>query len=266
LKRLNIFAKGNLDVRDSLHSLRMDGELRWNGINQALKMNGIAVTARVRHETSLGAEATIASTGIVPAVFDGHDIPLGAYPLATQFGRKIFEASPDVFVLSIQPDIQLTNARHGQERFLFYPDGMDRWQAVQRDWLKREFHPEPLICAGAAMDHMEKLIGCLRATNDVPILVYNMSSVVRGETLHRHAGQEDILSTRIKRFNLALVELSQRSGISIVDVDRLVAQGGAETMKMDTNHLTERGCHAVANEVIHILQDHGCIAPGEGMG
>ena len=34
MDRLTIFAKGNLDVRDTLHALRVGGELRWNGVNE----------------------------------------------------------------------------------------------------------------------------------------------------------------------------------------------------------------------------------------
>src|SRR5215468_1752980 len=33
LRRVNLFLKGNLDVRDSLHSLRLNGKLEWNGVN-----------------------------------------------------------------------------------------------------------------------------------------------------------------------------------------------------------------------------------------
>ena len=37
MSRLTIFAKGNLDVADTLHSLRLGGERAWNGINEVLR-------------------------------------------------------------------------------------------------------------------------------------------------------------------------------------------------------------------------------------
>jgi hypothetical protein len=70
---------------------------------------------------------------------------------------------------------------------------------------------------------------------------------------------DESLSTRIRRFNLALVELSRETGVSIVDVDRIVACGGAEALKLDATHLTAEGCRAVAEEVLRILRDYGLM-------
>ena len=69
----------------------------------------------------------------------------------------------------------------------------------------------------------------------------------------------EILSTRIRRFNLGLVELSEELGISIVDVDAIVARGGSDRLKLDTAHLTPDGYRLVAEEVARILDDLGCF-------
>jgi hypothetical protein len=201
------------------------------------------------------------ATGEIPEALSDRTLPLGAYPLKAQFGQAIFETETDAFVLSIQPDLQITMARHRQDRFVFHPNNFDQWPEADREWLRREFEPgadPPDV--HASMANLEAVVERLRAGSSAPILVYNVSSVVPGETVHCHAGMADILSTRIKRFNLALVELSQRTGISIVDVDRIVARHGADAMKLDTTHLTEKGCRAVAEEVLRILEDFGCLS------
>lgn len=261
LSRLNIFAKGNLDVHDTLHSLELNGSVVWNGINQAIRERGGGPTVRVRHETSLGSAAILQARGEIPSVFDGRVLPLDPYPLSTQFGRTLFEVSADVFVLSIQADLQVATARHRQQGFLFNPNDISRWSEEDREWLFREFEPVPIASADEGIKALEAVIMQLRSRTEAPILVYNVSSVVPGEMVHSHAGLEDIASTRIKRFNLALVELSQRTGISIVDVDRIVAERGTKAMKLDTTHLTAEGCSAVAREVLRILEALGCIAP-----
>lgn len=264
MKRLTIFAKGNLDVRDSLHSLRIDGEVRWNGINAVLRERASPLTIRVRHETSTGSEALLAATGQVPTALDGRTLSLDAYPLAAQYGVAMFEAEADACVLSIQPDVQVKSVRHRRDGFLFYPENMEQWPQSDLEWLRGEFFPDGLVDADKAMASLEGVIERLRAVRDVPILIYNISSVIPGETLHCHEGMEDSFSTRIRRFNLALIELSQRTGISIVDVDRIVATGGAAALKYDATHLTARGCRAVAEEVLRILEDVGCIpSPGD---
>ncbi|MBV1918293.1 MAG: hypothetical protein KUG65_09575 [Sphingomonadaceae bacterium] len=246
-------------MRDTLHSLELSGEVRWNGINQLLRENGSGISARVKHETSLGSEATANATGEIPEALINRELPLGSYPPSIQFSRAIFDFKADVYVLSIQPDLQIQPARHRHGGFLFHPDGLQQWEETDRQWLMREFASQPRTEPDAAMLALENLIGKLRTVSDAPILIYNVSSLVPGETIHCYAGLEDILSTRIKHFNLALIELSQRTGISIVDVDRIVAETGAAAMKIDTTHLTEQGCRAVAEEVVRILQDYGCI-------
>ena len=50
VKRLTIFAKGNLDLRDTLHSQKLADRLAWNGINEILRASH-GCAARVRHET-----------------------------------------------------------------------------------------------------------------------------------------------------------------------------------------------------------------------
>lgn len=263
MKRLNIFAKGNLDVHDTLHSLTFGGEVTWNGINQAIKERGGGPVVRVRHETSSGSAATLQASGHVPAAFAGRELPLDSHSLPIQYSRAIFDAPADAYVLSIQPDLQVGLARHRRDGYLFHPYDMAQWSERDREWLRCEFEPVPPLEVGQAMRDLEALVTALRAVSDAPILVFNMSAVAPGESIHCHVGMEDIFSTRIRRFNLGLIELSQRTGISIVDVDRIVAQHGAREMKFDVTHLTAAGCRAVAGEVIRILEDLGCIPPLE---
>jgi len=263
LKRLNLFAKGNLDVRDSLHSLRLGGEVRWNGINSLARERGLDATIRVRHEVSIGSEALAQADGTIPQAFAGRDLPLGAYTLEAQFGQAVYTAGADAYVLSIQPDIQMTPARHRRDGFLFQAQGRNDWQQADLDWLRADFEPAGLSEPEPALAAFEAVIERLRGAGAAPILVYNMSSVVPGETIHCHAGWEDLLSTRIRTFNLGLVELSQRTGISIIDVDRIVAEHGQRAMKLDTTHLTEQGCRAVAEEVLRVLGDYGCLSAAE---
>ena len=49
--RLSLFAKGNTDLRDSLHLHAVGEKVLWNGINQVLRDQKRDCTIRVRHET-----------------------------------------------------------------------------------------------------------------------------------------------------------------------------------------------------------------------
>ena len=67
----------------------------------------------------------------------------------------------------------------------------------------------------------------------------------------------------MRRFNLGLAELSQQTGISVIDVDRIVARAGADRLKLDTVHLTAEGCRLVAEEVVRVLDDLGYLPAAE---
>jgi hypothetical protein len=87
--------------------------------------------------------------------------------------------------------------------------------------------------------------------------------VVPGEQVHAYQGMDELFSTRARRFNLGLIELSQQTGVSIIDVDAIVARAGADRMKYDALHLTGEGCRAVAQEVVRVLEDYGLLPAEE---
>jgi hypothetical protein len=66
MARLVLFAKGNLDLRDSLHSLIIGDQLLWNGLNEIVRARFPGTTIRLRHETWTRSDALLASAGDVP--------------------------------------------------------------------------------------------------------------------------------------------------------------------------------------------------------
>jgi hypothetical protein len=255
LKRLTLFAKGNVDVHDSLHSCRIAGTIAWNGVNEALRHEHPGWSVRLRHETWTRSDAVLSSQGVVPEELAGRDLMLGAYPLASQFSRAVFESAADAVVLSLQPDIMSTLVRHRRDGFSFYPSDMALWNPQDRRWLASEFETLEELSVAASMKNFSTIIAAIRAHRDVPILIYNLSAITPGEMLHCYQGLEGTLSSRIKEFNVGLIRLSEETGISIVDVDSLVARNGGEALKLDTTHLTPLGYQIVAREVIRVLDD-----------
>ena len=260
MKRLSILAKGNLDLRDSLVAAHDGGVLAWNGLNAALADRFPGHRAHVRHETFTRSDALLAATGAIPAEMALHDPPLGPYPLAGQFADTLFQARHDAVILSIQPDLMTVLARHVETGDLFYPYGAACWPEAYRRWLAGAFGAEPLLAVERSMANLAAIVARRRAVSDAPILIYNVPCAVRGERVHDYAGLDETFATRIRRFNLGLIDLSRETGVSIVDVDALVAREGARTMTLDPLHLTPAGCRLVAAEVVHILDDLGCFA------
>jgi hypothetical protein len=259
VQRLNIFAKGNVDLRDSLLYASVDGKIEWNGINELVRQDFPRHVVRVRHETWTRSDALAATAGAIPEELRQKNLPLGAYPLESQFSRKVFEAPSDVVALSIQTDVFTVLVRHRRDGYLFYPFGWESWPDAERRWLRDSFENVGFLEVAASMEHLSRICQEIRARSDARILIYNLSAAVPGDAVHCYQGLGEVLSARIRRFNLALVELSERLGISVVDVDTVVARAGAERVKIGLLHLTPEGNALVAREVTRILQDLGCF-------
>jgi hypothetical protein len=259
VKRLNLFVKGNVDVHDSLHSCRIRGEVCWNGINDVIRTRYPGTLVRLKHETCARSDAVLETTGAVPHEIEERQLPLGSYPAASQFSTALFESKVDGIVLSIQPDICIEMVRHRKAGYLFYPRDAESWPKPDRQWLKSAFYPVDPPDAATSMDNLEAIINKIRMHSDVPILVFNMSSIVPGEAVHCLQGLGETFSTRVRRFNLGLAELSEKTGISIIDVDTIIGRAGADRLKLDAIHLAPEGYRLIAEEVVRVLDDLGVL-------
>lgn len=259
MKRLTLFAKGNVDVHDSLHSCRIGGELAWNGLNDVLRVTHPGCLARLKHETFTRSDALLLCDGATPAALRGRELPLGSYSVASQFSAAIFETNADAIILSMQPDMATSLVRHKKEGFLFYPSDAAHWPAADRQWLRSEFEPVENLDVEKSTAHLAAVIARIRQNSDAPILVYNVSPITPGEAIHCYQGFDETYSVRIRRFNLGLIELSAQTGVSIIDVDSLLARNGADALKLDTIHLTPAGYRLVAEEVVRVLADLGVL-------
>lgn len=256
---LKIFARGNVDVKDSLLWSRVGGVVQWNGIGEVLRARHPDVVAKVRHETC-------ARTDLIP--LPGEELPgpppalaerfpATGHPIAKQHRTAMWDAPADAVVLSLQSGMTNALVRHRQEGWLYLPDEVEAWTKEQRAGLRADFESAGLAPLDEVMRRLEALVLAIEERLGAHVLVYNLSPVVPGDRTHTWLGAEDALQLRVRRFNLALAELSARLGFSIVDVERLCACAGAERVKVDLFHLTAEGYRLVAEEVVRILEDRG---------
>jgi len=259
MRRVSIFAKGNVDVHDSLHSFRLNNEVKWNGLNASLRQMKPGVTVRLHHETFTRSDALLAARGETPDTLRARHLALGSYPLESQFSDALFRAAPDAFVLSLQADVATGLMRSHEGGHLFYPSNASTWSEEDRAWLRSEFSYVGFLDPDESAENFTKLIERLQGARDAPILIYNLSPFTPGESIHCYQGIGGTISSRIKRFNSNLIEISERTGISIVDVDRLVTRHGAQALKTDIMHLNAEGYELVCHEVVRILDDLGVV-------
>jgi len=258
---LRIFARGNVDVRDSLLWSRVGGVVQWNGINEILRIRHPGVIAKIKHETC-------ARLDLIP--LPGETLPApprewadrllsGPHPVARQHASALFDAPVDVVVFSLQSVILNSLVRHRRDGWLLMPENIDTWHPDLCRRLQTECENAGLAPLNATLGRLERLIGAVQEQLGANVLVYNVSPYIPGELTHSWVGAEESLALRVRRFNLALIDLSARLGFSIVDVERIAAAAGAQRLKIDLVHFTAEGWRLIAEEVVRILEQLGCF-------
>jgi lysophospholipase L1-like esterase len=149
--------------------------------------------------------------------------------------------------------------RHRRDGFLFYPSGAEAWAPADRAGLQSDYEANGLLSVDAALNNLAAVVAKIRRHSEVPILIYNLSPIIPGDQIHCYAGVGETFSTRIRKFNLALAGLSEDTGISIIDVDAIVARHGADALKLDAVHLKPQGYLLLAEEVVRVLDDLGVL-------
>lgn len=263
---LRIFARGNVDVRDALLWSRVGGQLQWNGINEVLRVRHPGTIAKVRHETCARLDLVPLPGETLPGPPPelARRFPSGAHPIERQHRTAMYDAPADVVVLSMQSATTNALVRHRREGWLLLPDELETWDAESLAALKRDFENAGLAPLETVIERLERLVPAIEDRLGAHVLVFNLSPIVPGERVHCWVGAEESLALRVRRFNLALAELSARLGFSIVDVDRICACAGADRVKVDLFHLTAEGYRLVAEETVRILEERGWFdAPAE---
>lgn len=258
---LRVFAKGNVDVRDSLLWSRVDGVVQWNGINEIIRSRYPQVLAKIKHETCtrLDLIPLPGETPMQPPAEVAARLPSGSHPIARQQQTAMFDAPADVVVLSLQSAATNALVRHRRDGWLLLPDDFESWAEEHRKYLASECEYAGLANLDTTFERLEKLVLAIEEKLSAQVLVYNLSPWTPGEKTHCWIGAEDSIGLRVQRFNLALAALSAKLGFSVIDVDRIVAGAGFERLKIDLFHLNAEGWRLVAEEVVRVLEERGCF-------
>jgi hypothetical protein len=59
--------------------------------------------------------------------------------------------------------------------------------------------------------------------------------------------------------NLVVVDVSHSEGISVIDVDRKIAEVGAENAVVAPSRFNEVGCGVIAGEVVRLIEEYGFL-------
>lgn len=133
----------------------------------------------------------------------------------------VFQPAPDIVALSVQPDVM------------------------------SELDPAEF------RTNMLEVIGTIKARYDARILAFNVSTFDPEDTTTTFSKIDSPYPLRIHELDLEIMRLSIDEGISVVDVDRVMAELGAGKHVPKVMELSPKAQEAVAEEFMRVVKDYG---------
>lgn len=184
------------------------------------------------------------------------DLPDEPPPGVLAAADGLWRGAPDVVILSLLPDLCYPlwqNSRTGR----LVTASLEDTDVRRAQLAQAHYNAAGLTTAAQFQTALIGLIQAIKERLDAHVLVFNASSIVPGDTTYRFYQQPDTLAVRIHKFNLALIDVSVAEGISIIDVDRLVADAGGVQQVLAPLTYGPAAHQALAREVLRVLEDIG---------
>lgn len=154
------------------------------------------------------------------------DAPEGLRPwLRRHFEPGLFEDDPLLVVLSLSPALMNMTWRHRRQGFVVTEPEMATTE--ERSWFDAEFAPSPTDTDEIAQ--ALQAIDAGLADSPTELAVLNVSTYIPNETAHGlRPGDSEPLSLLANRLDLILERGAAKARYAVIDVDRIVAEFGAE--------------------------------------
>ena len=258
---LHIFLKGNDDLKDSFLSHVDGGGKLDHGLRGLVHDKyGGAFSIEIIHEPCGRSDLLLQQLDMVavPEELTRHGADDHG-ELAVPFHSRIFAEKTDVAVFSLQPEITHSLWQHRQEGYLFYPPPRweEEWPAPRKQWFQERFRAIGLLDVKQFQANFARLIREIKERIGAHIIVCNCSTYDPEDQTTNYRKVEETMPLRSQKFNLALMEMSILEGISIIDVDRLIAELGGEKHVQKLFSYSTEACQAICREFVRVLEDIG---------
>ncbi|MEX0795877.1 MAG: SGNH/GDSL hydrolase family protein [Acidimicrobiia bacterium] len=138
------------------------------------------------------------------------------------------------------------------------PDVVILSLAAEMDRLKEVGASETALAAVRA-----DLVSAIRQIKEkvgAHILVTNVSTLDPANRVFTYHGvTEEPWTLRGHRLNLMLIDVSHEEGISIIDVDRKIAEVGGDSAVTAAARYGQPGCEGIVEEIVRIVDDYGFL-------
>jgi hypothetical protein len=184
-----------------------------------------------------------------------------AVELIDSFVSGVTSPNLEIVVFSILPEVTSRVWRHRRRGYVVSPsdDRQRAWPSELRESFQEHFIETEPINPRKSFTNLVRFVNEVHEKSKATFVFFNCSSVDPEDEVHSYYGQAETLSMRVHRFNLMAMKLSQETGGSIVDVDRLIAELGARQNVLEPFRYSQPANRAIRAEFERILRDRGMV-------
>lgn len=118
----------------------------------------------------------------------------------------------------------------------------------------------PTAALGEVRADLVDSIRRIKTQTGAHIFVANVSTLDPANPVFTYHGVDvEPWTLRAHRLNLMLIGVSHDEGVSIVDIDRKIADVGGSHSVIATAEYSESGCEAIVEEIVRIVEDYGFL-------
>jgi len=152
---------------------------------------------------------------------------------------------------------QTTDEGFGPDDFV--PDVIIIAMTVDAERLP-ERSSDPAEAVSMLMEDLMAVVDGLKDATGAHVLVCNVSTFDPDGRVSNFSGVDpEPISLRAHRIDLVLLKVSHLLGLSIIDVDRIMAEAGCGRVVPAALSLSAEGCRLVRDETERVLADYGFL-------
>lgn len=265
---IRILVKGDRDVIDSLLPITQGGKKLEKGLQDSIdEKYARAFQIEIIYEPGGRSDLWLQQLEKIPLLNELHaSEQLGSFPskqletlLTGQSPTSLLAADIDIIVFSTQAEITKNLWRHCQTGYLI--DIAEDWKQQRSEAEKHEFQqhfsPTGLLSAEQSQANFSQLVQLLKEKTNAYIICYNCCDFDPSDRTTNYHNIGETLRLRIQKLNLALLKLSMQEGISIIDVESLLAELGAGQHVIAALNYSPEADRAICQEFLRVIIDVG---------
>ncbi len=260
---LRLLLLGNDDVADSLLPIGGGGRRLAQGIADTVRASyGAGCTLDITYKPCPSVSLLWQEAQGQPAPADLMAQGMWDDEVAAQFDSGLFapQTEPwDIVVFSIRSDLVSSIWKHRQAGYWFAPpsDWRQRWTPAQQAWFQASFEECGQLPTAQVSDSLRQLVPAIKERVGAHLIVFTTSSYDPADHIHAYAGRAETPVERIHRLNLTLIQLSTDEGISLIDVDRIIAELGGAAHVPQRLVYSDEALTSLRNEFQRVMADIG---------